>query len=1522
MELVLYEEFVSVMEARDLTDVVDMRITRDKLKLPFDANDRRHGKIIYFMNTSLDGIAKIINNGHPKISNIGKMYNTYYYDYLSLFKAFKGPGMPNTGKTRSIARRERAIRLAEIAEKVEGINTPFTLEQSKYRNLVYDIDPIIDAMKQHPKMTKVNYLRKMDIFFTSVDKLMSTNMNTSKGMYDGKTIFIDLDEYKGQESLNSYHMLTYLSLLLKKRPKLIERYRGTYDILFYTSRGYLKFDMTNDMLKENYNRLHNYIVKLKPDVSTNAVIDKIDNEIISNQVNAAFTGTVDDIVPVEFDEGDDESVKDIPEDDTTIHSTPANIVTPDSKVVKTIKEKINAADIDASDENDETVASIINNADDDEQLKAELAKVIIDSNKGTKSRASTKRDQLLRERQKNIMIKSRTLGELVKDVEIPKVETLEIEDAPTINEPIKKVKYYNFQKTYNDTLAEKDIADVFTMFNGKTIDMNVVSVKSTDSSDTLNLKETYTVVFEDELRRRHTIKVNLPKYIDDQKLYINGGTKTIETQITAMPVIKTDNDTVRINTNYNKLTIVRKGTRFNPNVERFKKLVEAPNNSWTVVRGDNSEANKGELTCLEYDNLAVRYNTIISGKYHFVFNVDQLMDETDHKFESTLDKILIGYSKVGSKIEPIYYDRNNPDHVDMVTLILTTVDPDKYDEFKQMSAGKKYIYTTTTIMRKEIPTVALLCFFEGLTQVIHKFGDKNVEFVDKKSNKDNYIYIRFEDGYLRYPMSDMEACIMFNGLNAFTTTNYSIADLDNQQSYIDILTEITGDGYIAGALVNFYDFLIDPITLKLLVILSLPTDVVSLIIYANNLLADNQYRTDLHFSNYRLRNNEIVAAILYKQLSIAYARYRATARNSNPVKMSVDPDCVIKALQKLPTVQDYPYLGPMTEVKMNYLASMKGYAGMNNDEAYKQDKRVYDDSMMGIVGVSTDNAKNCGKERHLVVEPKIINARGMVELTDPKDFDKLEDVEIETALELLNPSGLLHDDPVRTAMATKQRGHVIPVKSQSPMLISNGMDATIQYRTSDDYSVVAKQSGKVLSIDNTTKLMTIQYKDGTKRCIDLYPKMAKNGGAGMYLKNQLVTSFNAGDSFKKDAILAFDPYFYKDNEFFGNRLTIGTLVKTAIMSSPATYEDSDQFTKKLSKDMSSEITMCKKVIIGKNSNVDYIVKIGSSVKVGDELIRFETSYNDSEMNKLLAGIRDDLHEAIVSLGKTRITSKYDGRIDDILCYPTVSLEEMSPSLAKVVKTCQSSDVSRSKHLNSIDPGKGNSPYKAGCLMNRPVGVVQPDQYGKIDGEDVTDAIMFKFFITYLDELSDGDKLVHQTANKATLGDMIPEGFEPYTEFRPYEEISLLQAPSAILQRGTQSIEPSMLMYKGLIEVKRKQYEILTGESWNEKARRENPYMDHSNQKVSESVEISDDLFAVIESVFDLGESDDGYLKANKYYSPGDIVIYGSSGYDINSLRAKLDISDDYNVSIDNINNCLMTTRLIYPGEKLLLGGNR
>ena len=35
-------------------------------------------------------------------------------------------------------------------------------------------------------------------------------------------------------------------------------------------------------------------------------------------------------------------------------------------------------------------------------------------------------------------------------------------------------------------------------------------------------------------------------------------------------------------------------------------------------------------------------------------------------------------------------------------------------------------------------------------------------------------------------------------------------------------------------------------------------------------------------------------------------------------------------------------------------------------------------------------------------------------------------------------------------------------------------------------------------------------------------------------------------------------------------------------------------------------------------------------------------------------------------------------------------------------------------------------------MTKPTDIVAPDVYGKIDGEDVTDAVMFKIYITYVE----------------------------------------------------------------------------------------------------------------------------------------------------------------------------------------------
>lgn len=60
-----------------------------------------------------------------------------------------------------------------------------------------------------------------------------------------------------------------------------------------------------------------------------------------------------------------------------------------------------------------------------------------------------------------------------------------------------------------------------------------------------------------------------------------------------------------------------------------------------------------------------------------------------------------------------------------------------------------------------------------------------------------------------------------------------------------------------------------------------------------------------------------------------------------------------------------------------------------------------------------------------------------------------------------------------------------------------------------------------------------------------------------------------------------------------------------------------------------------------------------------------------------------------------------------------------------------------------------------------------------------------------------------TALKNTIGEICPEGYEPYSSFRPDEEVSTLIASNSILNRMTPSILLSALGNKCIIELKRK-----------------------------------------------------------------------------------------------------------------------
>lgn len=304
--------------------------------------------------------------------------------------------------------------------------------------------------------------------------------------------------------------------------------------------------------------------------------------------------------------------------------------------------------------------------------------------------------------------------------------------------------------------------------------------------------------------------------------------------------------------------------------------------------------------------------------------------------------------------------------------------------------------------------------------------------------------------------------------------------------------------------------------------------------------------------------------------------------------------------------------------------------------------------------------------------------------------------------------------------------------------MSNGYDESIRYNLSSDFCVNAEEDGVIIDYNEESKIMMIEYKSGKKRAVDLSSHIVKNGGGGFYLSNELITELKVGDKIKKDQPVAWHKDFFQNDKFNGVRMKVGSLEKVAIMSSYDTYNDSTMITKKLARDAESEMVFCKPVVVGKNSNIYDIRKIGEHIEIGAPLLSFDTSFEDTELNRMLASLSGENRQVIEEGSVNQIKSKYAGVIVDIKIYCTVELEELSPSLRKVVQEQYKRIDAKKKYLNGYDSSK--SIVKCGLLLNESSGKVEPNIYGVIKGQKVQDSVLIEFYISHGDILGVGDKV--------------------------------------------------------------------------------------------------------------------------------------------------------------------------------------
>jgi pyruvate/2-oxoacid:ferredoxin oxidoreductase alpha subunit len=163
---------------------------------------------------------------------------------------------------------------------------------------------------------------------------------------------------------------------------------------------------------------------------------------------------------------------------------------------------------------------------------------------------------------------------------------------------------------------------------------------------------------------------------------------------------------------------------------------------------------------------------------------------------------------------------------------------------------------------------------------------------------------------------------------------------------------------------------------------------------------------------------------------------------------------------------------------------------------------------------------------------------------------------------------------------------------------------------------------------------------------------------------------------------------------------------------------------------------------------------------------------------------------------------------------------MNPNKPAIFGTAQNEDIyfqntevrnqyydkvkARKKMLEKYD--NSGSVVKCNMLFNEPTGKVETNN-GKLRGAIVNDGVLIEFYIKVHDEVGVGDKIVFFSALKSIVGNVIPEGQEAYTLFRPDETIDAVLSCNSLIARGITSAPKMLMSNKLLVELSRKLKEI-------------------------------------------------------------------------------------------------------------------
>lgn len=1451
----------------NIDKVKPFRLLKTPFFTPFNKKDKRHGSAIFLMTKSLEQSKQLIE--HPLISNLN-MFNSYFLEWNAMYllkpSRIINKDLDVDDVYNSKVYGNNPIMTESHFEDSENLfffseATPENVLDTRLRKILYkerlrnskDVKLRLNRIKNECKYIKYTYptidrYKNMNIYidnhiynkiFTlseaynrdkAIDLLYALfdrfiNNPNYKG-YNKKTVLIPVNEWAGDipttslfefsKSINPFSMIVRL---FKNPKENLDKLAGM-DFIFIGNNSWFKMKM-EDLDMKNLNLFKNNILKIrnndivednvpedKDDIKTR-LISKIEDLTGIEVNNVSRVQDVDPTVPYKAE------IKDQPKLIVAKGITGADQVIDPTKIEKPTEDKINQSVeniVDYSKNAEEAEKEMDNSVD----LKELILQAKNDQDDTFKISATRKarmddlNDKFLKEK-----IANSTIAELVATEDTPLQSTDLSKNVETIDDEWANLKKPNFEADYN---IDADIVKcLHSLSQNKDVPMSVIDISTEDRSTSEDSIITYTVHLEDSLGKRHTLRFDMPKIINKRFLRLRGNDKIIPGQLINLPIIKTDEDTVQVVSNYNKIFITRYGQvgkinqSTNALIRALTKLRE--NNYKLEVKDDNDIptpskidlGNNAKISAkyelpAEYVELSKIFNKITTsdGRVYY-FNRDELihkLEEKKVKVESDQGFMVVGITKDNQSITV-------PEE-GVSSSLINHLGIHKY-AYTFMKPGARMTYSQASILNSKIPLIVVMAYTAGLTGALNAAGIEYNLSEKRPTNTKNYF--RFNDGFLSFNDSYApDAALLVNGLAVINTQEYSLTDIDTKAMWLDVLDDFGGRNRADG-LDSFANLMMDPITVEVCKTYKLPTDYIEVLAYASSLLTTNKFNRHTDITGNRFRTNERLVHFLYKALATSYGMYlREIKNNRKDAKMTMKQSAVIDMALSDVTTSDLSKLSPLLELESANTVTFKGLSGMNSDRSYSLDKRTYDNTMINKLSMSTGFSATVGINRQATINMGIESTKGYIK--SGGELDRMSDANTLSITEALTPFGTTRDDPFRTAMTFIQTSkHGMRTNSQDPLLVTNGADQALPYLTSDTFAHKTKWDAIVEEVNDDYMIIANKSNRSEKEFIDLREKVEKNSDGGFFItiKLDLAKNYKKGQTIKPGEIIAYDKDSYSDKVGVGNlAYNIGTLTKVAIMHTDKGFEDSAIISQDLSEKMASEIVLQIDVLMDAKDIDIQCVEIGKPLHEGEVIMSYRAALEDQDatdiINKMVSkNAGNESKELMDEIGKIKVKSKVTGKLQDIRIYSTIPTSEMSKSLAAFVNKYNAPIDKMKSKLSKL--GIDASQYGTSGVL---------PAVGKL--KHAEGKVLVEFYIKYYDKMSVGDKLVYFSALKGVVKEIFPEGKEPYSEYRPEEKVHSFLPVGSVNARMVTSVLTLGAINKVLIELDRHVKDIM-GVKW-------------------------------------------------------------------------------------------------------------